>query len=83
MKLVEWLMTVVRLIVPQRVLDMEILFLKSAEIEGTVTYMSYNVGYCIEMIATFVIGICIVYFLVWVPFRAILHLLNWKRWRGY
>ena len=29
----------------------------------------------------FVLGLCVTHFLVYVPYRLILHVLHWKRWK--
>ena len=82
MILYEWILEkLLPLFLPDKVLDFILFYVKNPNIDGD--SHAVTVTDAIGAFLALVIGFCVVFFLCWVPFRGVLHLLNWKRWRGY
>ena len=78
----EWIINeLLPLFVPASALEMTLFHLNTHN--ETVTGAPVTVRDAIGMFLACVIGFVSVYAFVWVPFRGILHLIRWKRWRGY
>lgn len=81
MILYDWIITqLLPIFIPQSVLD-STLFYFTGLTDGASEPVS--VGRFIGLMFSVAVGFCSVYFLVWVPFRGILYIIRWKRWRGY
>lgn len=78
----DWIMySLLPVFLPQEILDMVLFYVKNPNIDGVSS--AVTVANAIGAFFALVVGFCAVYFLAWVPFRGVLHLLRWKRWRGY
>lgn len=82
MLLYNWIMeSLLPVFLPQAALEQIVLYVGRNADKSSATALT--VGNLISIFLSMVIGFCCVFFLVWVPFRGILSLLRWKRWRGY
>lgn len=82
MKIYEWILdNLIMVFLPQDILEFVLFYVKNPNVNGV--SQAVTVYDCIGAFYALVVGFCCVYFLAWVPFRGILHLLRWKRWRGY
>lgn len=82
MILYDWIVqSLLPIFLPQGALDFVLFYIKNPNIDGVSNPVT--VANAIGTLFALAVGFCAVYFLVWVPFRGILHILNWKRWRGY
>lgn len=78
----EWIMTrLLPIFLPQEILDTVVLYVNNHN--DTVTGDPLTVGQIIGAGYALLVGFCCAYFLAWVPFRGILRLINWSKWRGY
>ena len=78
----DWIMNILLpVFLPSEILDMVLFYVKNPNIDGVSN--AVTVANAIGAFFALVVGFCVVYFLAWVPFRGVLHLLRWKRWRGY
>lgn len=69
------------LFLPQTALDQIVLYV-GENADGSST-TALTVGDILSIMISLLIGFCCCFCLIWVPYRAILHLIRWKRWRGY
>lgn len=82
MKMYEWIVdNLIGVFLPQEILDFVLFYVKNPNVDGVSS--AVTVYDAIGALYACVVGFCCVYFLAWVPFRGILHILRWKRWRGY
>lgn len=78
----EWIIgQLLPIFLPQTALDFILFYVKNPNVDGV--SHAVTVADCVGAFYALVAGFCAVYFLAWVPFRGILHLIRWKRWRGY
>lgn len=82
MILYDWIINqLLPIFLPQSVLEQVLYYAKNSSGEGI--YPAVTVADAIGAFFACSVGFCAVFFLVWVPFRGILHLLRWSKWRGY
>ena len=78
----EWILSqLLPIFLPQEILDFVLFYVKNPNPDGISN--AVTVGNTIGIFFALLVGFCAAYFLAWVPFRGILHLIRWKRWRGY
>ena len=82
MLIYDWIVeNLLRVFLPDTALDFILFYVKNPNQNGI--SHAVTVSDAIGALYALVLGFCVVYFFAWVPFRGILHLLRWKRWRGY
>ncbi|MBR2019816.1 MAG: hypothetical protein IKA05_05395 [Clostridia bacterium] len=78
----DWIVSqLLPIFLPETILDFILFYVKNPNVDGV--SHPVTVEHAIGAFFALVTGYCCVYFLAWVPFRGILHLIRWKRWRGY
>lgn len=82
MKIYEWIVSnLLTVFLPDEILNFTLFYIKNPNVDGVSEPVT--VVTAIGAFYALLVGFLCAYFLAWVPFRGILHLLNWKRWRGY
>ena len=82
MILYDWIVEMLLpIFIPAEVLDSTLFYFTQLNAEGLSE--AVTIRQFIGMLFSVAVGFCSVFFLVWVPFRGILSIIRWKRWRGY